>query len=609
MLHHRWVVLFSLLLIFFGVSCKRSLPNIDGVQIAFLSDVHLSDLYGSLEYVDYKGVMNPETHKYVLMRTMESQLHSTRLFNENYYAFLAALDDIARRNIKLVMLPGDYSDDGQPYNLRGLERILRSYSDSYGIKFFITSGNHDPVMPFTIDAGKADYLGEGGRKQAIFSKNDPSIFISDDEHPVVISSDVCKLGYEDILNIMGRNGIAPQRDYVYWETPFSSYSYENYSFDKAVSESKFSLRQYVADSSGVSLPDVSYLVEPMDGLWLLSLDGNVYLPSDDGDFRKAPLASGGEYSNIVKHKKHLLTWMRNVTYEAKRLNKTLITFSHYPMVDFHDGATDDLNALLGVHKMQLFRVPNDSIARIFADMGIKIHFAGHLHLNDTGVRQFDDDNFIVNVQIPSLAGYPAAYKLLTIRNNRFFDVETVRIDTVPRFNELFPLYEGEYAYLQSSKAADIWDRRVLDAQSYGELVDMHLRELVRLRFIPNDWPIELKDLMLKSTGYELLQYSGSSVSDSLLFNWSGFDMIVDFYRLVNGDQLAIYDIGSTRLMQYCMIIDSVLNDFDNQQLTIDNQYSDFMLFLRAFRSMLDNAEPSDHFRIDMKNGLITDFNN
>lgn len=98
------------------------------LQVAFLADVHLQDLYGKFQDSDYKGVLNPRNGKYTLLRTMDTQLHSTRIFNENYFAFLAALDDIVKRGIHYVVLPGDYSDDGQPIHVRGLQQILQSYS-------------------------------------------------------------------------------------------------------------------------------------------------------------------------------------------------------------------------------------------------------------------------------------------------------------------------------------------------------------------------------------------------------------------------------------------------------------------------------------------------
>jgi 3',5'-cyclic AMP phosphodiesterase CpdA len=114
--------IFSFLLLIFSLFSAQK-----PVQIAFLSDVHFQDLYGSFSDNDFKGIINPKTGKPTILRTMDSQLHSTRIFNENYFAFLKALDDIAAKGIKIVAMPGDFSDDGQAYNLRGLHKILENY--------------------------------------------------------------------------------------------------------------------------------------------------------------------------------------------------------------------------------------------------------------------------------------------------------------------------------------------------------------------------------------------------------------------------------------------------------------------------------------------------
>lgn len=54
---------------------------------------------------------------------MYAELISPRLFNENYFAFRAALDDAYGKGIRLVALPGDYSDDAQPANINGISTI------------------------------------------------------------------------------------------------------------------------------------------------------------------------------------------------------------------------------------------------------------------------------------------------------------------------------------------------------------------------------------------------------------------------------------------------------------------------------------------------------
>lgn len=44
-------------------------------------------------------------------------MNSTRLFNENYFAFISVLDDLMKKNIKYVVLSGDFSDDGQKVHI------------------------------------------------------------------------------------------------------------------------------------------------------------------------------------------------------------------------------------------------------------------------------------------------------------------------------------------------------------------------------------------------------------------------------------------------------------------------------------------------------------
>lgn len=607
MVRNLKAILVSFLLIGFSTSCKPQQADVTGVQIAFMADVHLSDIYGEFEDVSYKGVLNPANQKYVHIRTMKSQLHSTRLFNENYFAFRAALDDVVKRNIKYVILPGDFSDDGQPYNIRGINRILEAYSTTYGLQFFAITGNHDPVGPLTMEAGKTDFLGEDGKPQAIMSQEGLYGSAPQDENPVVVTKDIRKLGYAQIVNVLGRNGFSPQKSYKYWETPFSTYHYEDYSYEQALAQSSFSHRSYAVDGPNKKLPDVSYLVEPEEGLWLLALDGNVFLPSgEEADFKKAPLKSGGEYANIIAYKEHLIKWVEEVVKESKRLNKTLITFSHYPMVDFYDGAAQDLKSLFGEDKLQLHRVPDERIAELFAEAGLRLHFGGHMHLNDTGLRRFGEGSFLVNIQVPSLAGYPAAYKILSINGPDEMEIETVQLDSVPGFDELFPLYEKEHAYLHSVDDEDLWNREILDSKNYDELIDWHLKELVRLRFLKKDWPEDFRDFLLNSNGHSLLKLAGFSEVDSIKYgDWSGLDMIFDFYRLLSADQLALDDIGVDRMEQYNTIIRAELSKAPNESAEMDALKADFHLFIKIFNSLLI-SEPSKHFKVDMKKGELID---
>ena len=579
------------------------------IQIAFLSDVHLQNIYGHFDDCDFKGALNPGNGRYVLARTMGAQLHSTRLFNENYFAFLAALDDVVRRHVRYVVMPGDLTDDGQPLNVRGLKNILHEYQSNYGIHFLLTTGNHDAVRPFTMESGKTDYLGDNGKEQIIMSREGMVQPGAPGVNPVVITRDIRKLGYDEALDELADFGFFPKKTDLYWETPFSDYAYADYSFQKARAEADLVNRQYPVPPYNHLVPDVSYVVEPVEGVWFLALDANVYVPKEAAaNEPRNPEnynGAGVGYNQVLTHKKHLMNWIEKVSKEADERGKTLIVFSHYPTIDFNDDATAGIRELMGEGAMDLYRVPAEQVARTFAEAGIKMHFGGHMHINDTGLRQYPDGNFLVNVQVPSLSAYIPAYKLLTIHAGQLMEIETVPIDSVPRFKELFPLYEKEYAVLDSLKSPDTWDRKILSSPDYHSYTARHLSELVRLRYLQEDWPADFRDFLLKSTGNDLLDHLRKYVPDSVApdpgetaqpENWTGFELIRDFYRLRSADKLAIADIGKTRLAAYQRVLNAALKIPD--ATCDDRMMIDLKRFAVIFNQFLNGA-PAGHFYIDL----------
>lgn len=577
------------------------------VKIAFLADVHFQDLYGDFSDNDFKGIINPKTGKTTILRTMDSQLHSTRIFNENYFAFIKALDDIVAKQIKIVAMPGDFSDDGQAYNLRGLHKILDYYKQQHGIKFYLTTGNHDPVGPFRKEAGKDDFLGKDGLPLGIYSNKSRG-----KTTPNIITKDIAESGYLDILNELKGFGFYPKKDDQFWSTPFDKNLKTEYTFNNALLAADYSKRMYEVEK-GFSVPDLSYVVEPTENVWLMAIDGNTYIPKNNKEvstnLNNYKGASIG-YNNVLTNKKHLIEWVKNIANEAKRKNKTLIAFTHYPMVDFNDGASNEIKNLLGDKKWQLERVPQDEVAKVFSDAGIKIHFAGHMHINDTGSKK-SENNFLVNIQVPSLAAYIPAYKILTIKSSDEMEIETKILDDVPRFNELFPLYEKEFLALQQAKSSTIWNKDILKTTSYHEFMLFHLKELVRLRMIPNDWPKDFIEKGRKLNGEDLLflsqnltiseikkEFKQKRISSKTYRKWNFDDLILDLYKFQSADELARRDISKERLEQY-KVLEHYFEENNSQDLFIQQLKSLFKIL-----SYLSNGEPANHFRIDFKEKSI-----
>jgi 3',5'-cyclic AMP phosphodiesterase CpdA len=583
------------------------------IKVAFMADVHFSDVYPNLEESNYKGIYDSVENRSVLVRTMNAQLHSTRLFNENYFAFFAALNDAIARGIKIIVLPGDFSDDGQLLHVKGLRKILDRYANDYNISFFLINGNHDPTTPFGEEGGKKDFLGVNGKAQPILSNEGRYRAKSEFENTTQVVVDLKELGYAEMVKELKNHGFFPKKHFRFWSTPFSDFAYEDYSFDTAQKASDLENRTYNLDIADVALPDVSYLVEPVKGLWLLALDANVFLPTENGGFR----GTGIGYNEVLKYKKYLVRWTEQVVKDAERLGKTLIAFSHYPMVDFNDGASKEMEELFGEKSFQAHRIPKVVVGQTFADIGLKLHIGGHMHLNDTGILKTFKGNTLINIQTPSLAAYKPGYKIITVTNNESLVVETIVLDSVPEFDTFFELYRKEHAFLKRNFKDKMWDEKILSSETYKEFTNIHLKELVRWRFLANDWPVPLKEILVGRTGWQLLQYvnnmknrkeelkssvltetellkkiSTAGLSKSDFINFKGEDLILDFYRLRSADKLALVDISSNQLKAYVFLFDILAQKKENEILIPLQQ------FASIFRKQM-NGEEATNFKVNL----------
>jgi 3',5'-cyclic AMP phosphodiesterase CpdA len=661
---------FGTVLALFCLPALAAEPN-QPLQIAFLPDVHFHDVYAQFSDDSFKGLTSKSTGKAATIRTMAAQLQSTRLFNENYFALRAALDDLVRRKVKLVVLPGDFSDDGQTVHIRGLKQLLQHYSATYGLKFLLTLGNHDPVRPYAQPAGKPDYLGTDGRPLAIFSPGSEPCTSSD--KAVVCTEEVKELGYAELTAELADFGFYPKAEDLYWETPYSNYAQAQYNYSEALAQSDLTQRQFEICQQGAGgtykkpgysncrvIPDASYLVEPVQGLWLLAIDANVYkpkAPSPNTNTGKANQAADFEgsgnagYNAMFDYKPQVMAWVKQVAERAKVQGKTLITFSHYPMIEFYQGQTQPIAALLGEERGQLSRSPHQQISHSLADLGIKLHIGGHMHLNNTAVVHSDNGNSLVNIQAPSLAAYVPAYKLLTLTSKDQVKVQTIVLEQVPGFDQLFEHYQKEWQQLKQDQLP-LWDARILQAKNYREFANGHLRELTRLRFLPKDWPDELRHLLLALNAEQMLvlsqlnsdvklkeftpellqqlsqspewqqartkaiaQTSAAGLRLEDLASWTGFDLVFDFYRLQNAGELALPDITAQRLKQYGFFTSvwqqpataAKVQDWQSWTLTQYSQYQ-FSALFHIIDGFL-RGQPNADFMLNMQTGELKALHN
>lgn len=539
------------------------------IQIAVISDPHVQDVIG-----------HPE-----LLRSLDEQVQSTRLFNENIFAFRAALDDVASRDIRLVIISGDLTDDGQDVAQRAMKNILDEYANRYGMRFFVAPGNHDPASPFGKPLTAKGLLSADGSRYTMVG--DSSLY----RPGYKVSPLAYGLGHKEMVECYSSYGYYPQPEDKYWATPYSSYSYEGYTYSAAAQESSLTQRMFTY-AGNIKAYESSYVVEPVEGLWLLSIDSGVYLPDNNGKFRNSGVAG---YNNTIEHKPYLMSWIKHVCDDAKRLGKRVIAFSHFPLLDFNSRASEALERSWGRSKFDIERLPTENVGRAMFEAGIRLHFAGHMHIYQSEKLTIGNET-MYNIQVPSLATCVPSYRLLTLKEGGQAQLESVIMNNVPGFDTFFDKYRKELEYTRSQGNTPIWHTEVLDAKNYGEFCDWQFRDLVRNRFAVRDLPDILRKEMLPKTGKQLLDAIDSRSKKGKAYaratrsmhQWTGMDLLTDFYRLHYSGKLSLHLISEQRLNDYKILFDTIEHSDSNTDF--DRQMKDFAYAFKCFLHAIDYTE-------------------
>ncbi len=571
--------------------------------IAVIADAHFHDLYGDYDFdgIDVGG-------RKMTARRLTDTVRSTRVFNESYYALRGALDEVVTRGIKYVVLLGDYSDDGQIATLEALRQLLDSYTREHGLFYIATPGNHDIFGPDGKHHAKR-LLNPDGTYTIVASDDE---FVDDDADGMVVTNKMYCSGYPAGLLALPDIGFFRRPSDLHWETPFGIHDDPAKRLYSVCSDD--GLNQY-------RLMDASYLIEPVAGLWLLMIDANVFEPRN-GVFAKGDAGAFVDSTNagwnaLLKHKRFVLHWAKDVAERARRDGKRLLTFSHYPLLDMLNGTAEDERSLIG-ETISTKRTPTNEVASAAINAGIGVHFSGHLHINDTALVQHGKD-FLVNIGVPSLAAFPPAFKVVTLDNTEL-RVETVSIEHLP----IDPVINRQYR--TEINVTGKKTGRMLDATDYGDFLSEHMDQLVVHRYLRREWPnnmartmsrLNLGDLYVLSQceqpfpieDTEALIHAKRASKTSDDFNENAIEqldsipvlsLLGDWYRLRMGSELALDRISPDRLAAYRLLIEIYAS---SSALEIGGAQGKFARIFRMMGRYLSDL-PSRDFRVNLTSGSI-----
>ena len=496
------------------------------------------------------------------LRSWKDTRAGARAINETGLGLTAALDKIVSAGIRHVILAGDYTDDGQVANTRSLALLLDKYQKIYDIRFYAIPGNHDVFGP----------LGKHVSTRFVTAPNTSVLVTSNaaiaelEGGDAVLTTDMCCEGQPAALRHLARFGLFRQPADLHWESPFgTSDAPEARQYDAVAGDGSVTHR----------LMDASYLVEPETGLWLLMIDANVFEPRPgraDPSRKKAFLdpANAG-WNAVLRAKPFLLNWIKDVVGRADAANKTLVTVSHYPVLDpFQDSAASE-SALFGITSI-VRRTPELSVGKALIAAGLHWHAGGHMHVNATTKVQLAKGQ-LTDLSLPSLAAFPPAYKIVQA-SPRSVVVETVVLNDLPADPDIHTSYQMQ--------------RRIGPPMDYAAFLLAQFRCHVTEHIMPRDWPLDLLSFIQGANTASLLalleylpaKFSAEhGISAQALSLYSLSDLIIDAYLIRRAGPLA-QDYVAPINIQICRAIAKAFGD-----ATADPQTS-HAAFIRRFLSVL-----------------------
>ncbi len=189
-------------------------------------------------------------------------------------------------------------------------------------------------------------------------------------------------GNHDISNPGARGYPKTGPEPVQTITPWQfAHIYRNFGYMEAVSKDLYSL---------------SYVAEPVPGLWLLAIDSCKYREN------KEKSVTGGAISPET------MTWLNTILLQAESANKAVIGFMHHSIIENFAGHAELLP--------QFIVEDHETVSRFLAESGLHLMFTGHTHVQDITAKSWNGIDYLLDIQTGSLLTYPHPYRIITVKS-------------------------------------------------------------------------------------------------------------------------------------------------------------------------------------------------
>ncbi len=153
-----------------------------------------------------------------------------------------------------------------------------------------------------------------------------------------------------------------------------------------------------------------------DGATLIGLDTAIYTADSTSDGKDGHQETNGRITNA------LIKWVVDEVEKANKRNDVVALMSHHAFVPHFENQEKFLSPyIINEWDKKLSdsdeRINGKTPAEIFADMGVKFLFTGHLHAHDVAKFVSKNGNEFFDIQTGSTVTYPLPIHHITITNN------------------------------------------------------------------------------------------------------------------------------------------------------------------------------------------------
>jgi 3',5'-cyclic AMP phosphodiesterase CpdA len=180
---------------------------------------------------------------------------------------------------------------------------------------------------------------------------------------------------------------------------------------------------------------LSYVAEPVPGLWLLALDATVYT-NEDG----AGTDRGYIYDRFPPA---TLFWIEDMLAGAAARGKAVIVMQHYAVLEHFRLQKQAFPGYVLDHYAE--------VAAMYAHYRLHVVFSGHFHSQDITLRRYPQKGFLYDIETGSLVTYPCALREVQVTDQGRMRITTDYITATRSHPRDFREYARRF-FLESLRA-------------------------------------------------------------------------------------------------------------------------------------------------------------